>query len=299
MLLASEFLKYKANLRVPHHIRNLFMFLLVLTGVAVTSGCTLNKPYAKNPYNLYVKLPDDSVTASSGARTSKAIDLALSASSRPIPGAIPHGAGVGIAAAAFLLGSEGTNKPFNGNFLLGSMPITMANSEQEAKIKLGSIIEKAITLALQPEYQVKIEEYDDTYAFGPTLRPRWLRVDGPLCENWACQIIAPIPTANALQWEGDVHVKNGGWQYKHPVEQSIAFLKIVNEYDKDGLFNNRRHHVEGYELADFDYLNFLTRVSANLPEWLSIVWTPIGKSPYEIRQGSTLPLNQTTSSFFH
>jgi hypothetical protein len=144
MLLASEFLKYKANLRVPHHIRNLFMFLLVLTGVAVTSGCTLNKPYAKNPYNLYVKLPDDSVTASSGARTSKAIDLALSASSRPIPGAIPHGAGVGIAAAAFLLGSEGTNKPINGNFLLGSMPITMANSEQEAKIKLGSIIEKLL-----------------------------------------------------------------------------------------------------------------------------------------------------------
>lgn len=293
MLLASDFLKYKANLRVPRHIRNLFMFLLVLTGIAIVTGCTVHKPYAKNPFNLYGRLPADSVSASSDDRTPKAVDLALSASSRPIPGAIPHGAGVGIAAAAFLLSSDGTNKPINGNYIAATLPITMANSEEEAEIKLGSIIEKAITLALQPDYQFKIEEYDDTYLFGRTLRPRWLRVDGPLCENWSCQIIAPIPTANALQWAGDVHRYNGVWQYKYAIEQSIGFVKIVNEYDnKDAFFDNRRHHVEGRELADFDYLHFLTRVSANLPESISIVWKPLGKTPYGIHQGRILPLKQ-------
>jgi hypothetical protein len=65
-------------------------------------------------------------------------------------------------------------------------------------------VKHAIAETIQPDYQLKIEEYDDNYAFGQVLRPRWFRVDEPLCENWSCQIIAPIPTANALQWDGQM-----------------------------------------------------------------------------------------------
>lgn len=253
---------------------------ILLTVISGITGCAVKKPYAQNSFNLDARLSTDSETSSSNSYTSKALDVGLAAASRPIPGAIPHGAGVGIAATALLLGSGSSNKPINDNFIVASMPLYMASDEQDSKIKLGSIVERHITLALHPDYQARIEEYEDSYAFGRTLRPRWLRVDGPLCENWSCQVIAPIPTANALQWQGDMVQKNGSWHYKHPLEQSIAFIKIANEYDKDGFLAGRRHFVDGHELANFDYLKFLTRVSSNLPEWTIIEWTSLGKIPY-------------------
>jgi len=284
---------FNHNERVPEQnaASNCSIFLLLTIFAAITmTGCSVYKPYAQNPFNPDARLLTDSVASSSDSHASKALDVGLAAASRPIPGAIPHGAGFGIAATALLLGSGSSNKPINGNFIVAGMPLSMASNEQDAKIKLGSIVEKGITLALHPDYQTRIEEYDDSYAFGRTLRPRWLRVDGPLCENWSCQVIAPIPTANAMQWQGDVVQKNGNWHYKHPVEQSIAFVKITNEYDKEGGFAGRIHFVEGHELANFDYLDFLSRVSANLPEWAIIEWTPLGKIPYEIRQGNAKPL---------
>lgn len=289
-------LKNKAESCIARQQKNsLLMILSLAIATVAISGCSVNKPYAQNPFNPEARISDSATqNAGSDSRVSKAADLGLAAASRPIPGALPHGADIGISSALFLLsgGHKIPSEPINKNYVFVDMPLSMASDEEEAKIKLGSIVEKCIMLALPPDYQVKIEEYDDSYAFGRTLRPRWLRVNGPHCENWSCQIIAPIPTANALQWEGDVVRKNENWRYKNlPFVQSITLIKISREYDKDGVLAGRRHYVEGYELVDFDYQNFFRRVSLNLPKWAAIHWFPHGKEPQEMREGNVTPIS--------
>ena len=68
----------------------------------------------------------------------RAGNLGLAAASRPIPGTLPYGAGVGIA-AALLLGS-GNSKPLiaeHANNLLVLMPVSEAENEKAAQLKMG------------------------------------------------------------------------------------------------------------------------------------------------------------------
>lgn len=261
----------------------------------LVSGCSIFKPYAQNPFNPDARIKPSSTTESAGgggrSLASRATNLGLEAASRPIPGALPHGAGVGIAAAALLLGGPSSPSiiPDNDNYLVIAMPLNYATDEDDAQLKMGALMEKAIVQALSPTYQTEIVEYDDHHSFGKVLRPRWIRVDGPLCENWSCQISGPVPTKNAAQWEGEiVKTTNSGreiYRYKNIFREKIRFVKIIKEYDK-----NEKHYVEGQEIPDFDYQTFYQRISANLPEWVDFRITKKGVEPYSLTQGGKYEL---------
>jgi hypothetical protein len=268
--------------------------------LVLIAGCTTFKPYAQNPFNPNARIKADSPASGSGQASDstafRAAGLGLAAASRPIPGALPHGAGVGIAAAALLLG--GTSRPpvaaDNANYLVVAMPLADAQDEADAQVKMGVLVEQTIVHALSPAYRAKIVEYDDHYAFGRVLRPRWLRVDGPQCENWSCQVTAPMPTEQAAQWEGEMatatHKGQASYQYKHAVNEKIGFVKIVKEYDQDGLIAGLRHFVEGRELPGFDYPAFYQRVSAQLSDWvyLRVALAGRGLAPYTLSRGTKI-----------
>lgn len=268
--------------------------LAILLFACLVSGCGTFKPYAQNPFNPDARIKPASTTAnkfeegkSFGARATK---LGLAAASRPIPGTLPHGVDVGIAAAGMLLGGASNKERIssdNANYLVVAMPITYAKDEKDAQLKMGDLVEKAIIQALSPAYRTKIEEYDDHYAFGRKLRPRWIRVDGPRCKNWSCQVIGPIPTNNALQWEGEMikSKANDIYQYKNHLQETIGFVKIIKEYDKEGIISGSRHIVEGEEQPGFDYENFFRRISENLPDWVSLHIAQKGQWPYFLQSG--------------
>jgi hypothetical protein len=267
----------------------------------VISGCTTYRPYAQNPFNPTAKIPHAATsTKSSTGKVSdstafRAASLGLAAASRPIPGAIHHGAEIGIA-SVLLLGS-GRSKPLvmahHANYLTIDMPVSEAENEKSAQLKMGVLVENAIIKSLQPIYQTRIEEYDDTYMFGRVLRPRWIRVNGPYCENWSCQVHGPIPTANALQWEGEIErikePRDGNYYYRYSsiLKQTIALVKITKEYDDDGFLSGSRHFVHGEEVAGFDYEQFFQRISENLPSWVTyhIAITNQAKYPYLLING--------------
>lgn len=280
------------------------LFLSLLTASFWLTGCGSPgaRTYAQNPFNQDANIPKVSRQPIDEHNTGKVSDstafrsgqLGLAAASRPISGAISHGAGIGVA-TAILLGSSGSksskNIADNSNYLVVAMPLNEASSEIDAQLKMGGKLENAITKALGTGYQTRLEEYEDYYAFGQTLRPRWLRVNGPLCENWSCQILAPIPTANALQWEGGMTSKKiasgqEAYVYKKGLEQeTIGLVKITKEYDKEGFIAGKRHYVEGAEIPDFDYAQFFQRISENLPEWAYIRVVQKETTPYTLNRG--------------
>jgi hypothetical protein len=281
---------------------NIFPTIFFAAFLLAGCGSPGARTYAQNPFNPDAKIPRTSTQATGVQKTGKVSDsaafrageLSLAAASRPIPGAISYGAGVGVA-AALLLGSGGSisakNIADNSNFLVVAMPLNEASSERDAQLKMGSQLESAITKSLGSNYKTKIEEYDDHYAFGQTLRPRWIRVDGPLCENWSCQINAPIPTATSLQWEGRIEQKKvvtgqEAYVYEKPFnQQSVGLVKITKEYDKDGFVAGKRHYVEGTEIPEFDYAQFFQRISENLPEWAYLRISKKETMPYTLSRG--------------
>lgn len=256
--------------------------ILIIISVFFT-GCTVYKPYAKNPYYTSIKT-DSQKPHSHNPNALNAAGVGLAAASRSIPGALPVSADIGIASAALLLGGGGSKASANyQNFVFVNMPSSMAIDEEDAQVKVGSIVEKGIKDTLQPEYRLKVEEYDDHYAFGKTLRPRWLRVDGPLCENWSCQIIAPIPTKTAFQWEGKMDLFKDVWRYDYLLGQSIAFVKITKEFAKDG-----KRFVEGVEIENFNYDDFFRRLSEKLPEWMGIGLASNWRKHYTFQSGQRI-----------
>lgn len=280
------------------------LLLTIFITSFMAAGCgSPVKLYAQNPYNPDAKIPRVSARSSSSNHPEKASDqtvlnaasVGLAAASTPVHGAIiSHGADIGIAAALFL-GSVGSAKPKNiadnANYLAVAMPLTDASNEHDAQLKMSQQVERAITQALGTDYQTRIEEYDDHFTFNRTLRPRWIRVNGPFCENWSCQILAPIPTAAALQWEGRMTVKKvvtgqEAYVYEKPFEeQSIGLVKITNEYDKEGFIAGKRHFVEGVEIPNFDYVQFFQRISENLPEWAYLKVAQKETMPYTLNRG--------------
>jgi len=277
---------------------NTFKTLSLAIIFANIVACAPIKPYAENPFNpdakLWRTLPSKGKVSDSV--TYRAAGVGLAAAQTPVSGAIPNGVGVGIAAVMLLNSGDSrlSNLARNANQLEVSMPLSYATDESDAQIKMGKLVEAAIFKALEIGYKVKIEEYDDSYLFGKKLRPRWLRVDGPECENWSCQIIAPIPTANALQWEGKmkkISQPNEKEFYAYDMSlsniRSIGLVKITGEHKKDD-----HHVVEGVELESFDYHGFFTRISDNLPDWVLYKIYGGSKGVYTLKKGVALSVGQ-------
>ncbi|POZ50654.1 hypothetical protein [Methylovulum psychrotolerans] len=275
---------------------NSFKILYLAISIGSIVACAPIKPYAQNPFNPTAKLAqtigkEGAISNSAGF---KAAGVGLAATETSVPGAIPSGVGVGIAAAMLLGSGDSTplNVARNANFLEVSMPLSYATDESDAQVKMGKLIETAIFKALESDYKVKVEEYDDTYLFGKVLRPRWIRVNGPKCENWSCQIIAPISTANALQWEGimkKISPPNEAGFYAYDMSlsniRSIGLVKITKEYEKSD-----HRVVEGVELDGFDYNEFFKHISENLPDWVLFKIYRDGKGVYSLKKGIDLSI---------
>jgi len=108
----------------------------------------------------------------------------------------------------------------------------------------------------------------------------------PYCENWSYQVHGPIPTAKALQWDREMVKKQvlgkDVYFYHRFFDQTIGFVKITKEYDKDGVFAGSRHFVEGIEVPGVDYEQFFQRISENLPDWVFYYIAPKNKdNPFE------------------
>jgi hypothetical protein len=115
------------------------------------------------------------------------------------------------------------------------------------------------------------------------------RVDEPYCEIGSCLVLGLLPTANVLQWEGEMIKKQflgeEVYAYRRPFEQTIGIVKITKEIDKNGVLAGSRRFVEGMEVPDFDYEQFLRRISENLPAWVYFRIAKKGITPYTFNRG--------------
>lgn len=240
---------------------------------ALLNGCTpsyVGHSYAQNNYNprshlappvavsgksLNISLPDAAVIASSAASVG--------------PGMIGGNALLGLSAFNLVrkIGDTTSNLPNINSILILGIPDTTPLTEEEVQVKVGEIVQNAIIKALPSGYEGKIDEYADKMG-GSEYRVRWIRVNGELCANWSCQIVAPIPTKNALQWSGVVSKSRGFFHYSGTPE-NIGFVKIVKEYDQDSSMA-LSHYVIGAELLEFDYESYFANVSKYLPDYLKI-----------------------------
>lgn len=245
------------------------------------SGCA-TKPsnIAFQSINYHARGIDESMTNSPGWH---AANIALEASSRSIPGTIPSGVGIGIISLQLIASTKKfQDLARRSNHFEAWMPITFAKDEDDAQVKMGSIMETAILKAFQPPYQTKIFEYDDVATVGVVSRFRMIRVDGPGCENWSCIASGPIPTSSAYQWVGEmVKIDAPGFSgrecYAYRGLHGIGLSRIKREYEEDGLFSGHWHKFETGLVSDFDYEKLFQRISENLPDWVYFYLAPRGK----------------------
>lgn len=254
--------------------------LLALAFLLVITGCASKLPGDVAIQSIQYKPSYERLTQSTGWN---ATGLGLEAASRHIPGTVPSGVGIGIMVANFLASGNFQDFARKYNHLEVWMPSTEARDEDEAKLKMSALVDAAIQQALSPDYQARIEEYEDQSTIGIISRFRHYRVDGPRCENWSCILSAPIPTATALQWNGKMtqisepKVPFFDGRYAYTGVQNIALAKITGEHTKEGLTGGHWRKFEGGLVQGLDYEAFLQRISANLPEWVYFYLAPRSK----------------------
>jgi hypothetical protein len=201
--------------------------------------------------------------------------LAVEAMGRQVPGTLPNGVGIGIAAAKLLTAGSFQDLAKNFPHLEVWMPEREARDEKEATLKMSAIVEKALRDAFPPGFKTKIFEYENVATIRVRDRNRFIRVDGPGCENWSCIAGGPIPDKNTTL-SGEMIktecVEDLASQTSHPCYaytriQGIGFTKIVKEWEEDGLLGGHWHKFEEKVVPGFDYAQFYLRFSKALPAW--------------------------------
>ncbi|MGZ5056292.1 MAG: hypothetical protein ACXWAT_15310 [Methylobacter sp.] len=198
----------------------------------------------------------------------------MAAASTPTPGAIPSGVGVGIAAARLLASQDFQSFAQEHNHFEAWMPSHEADNEDEAKLKMGALMESAIRKSFLPPYQTKVIEYDNASTLGIVDRHRKILVDGPSCDNWSCIADGPIPTSSAYQWVGKMvkidepGIPGGAEHFAYTGLHGVSLAKITKESDKESLLAGHWHKLETEPVRNFDYERFFQRISANLPDWV-------------------------------
>lgn len=254
------------------------MKLILLTLSFLVSGCmTLPVPqvHAQNLFNRTAKSAPNPINSARNFNNLSNIGLSAAASNS-FPNSAISGIGIGLSALSLLSSTQAGKLPMphNYNEIVAFLPLDLAKDETAAQIKMGDIILKAIMISLPEGYEAKIESNIFSLHDEPR-KERWLRVNGPLCSDWSCQITCPIPSnENIKQYDGRMKKNTLTWSYLFP--QSIGFVKIVNELqDKDGV-----KVIYGAEILDFDYKSFYIRLSENLPEWVILsIFDQEGKNP--------------------
>jgi hypothetical protein len=255
--------------------------LLALSFVGIISGCASENKiplitYAQNPFNPFPASIKKKPSPISPATLIGASDIALNAASTSIPGALSPGAGAGLSSGVFLLkGLSHIRIPVqtaeNTNYIFMHMPISEAAKEDEAEKKAKKIVANAAISALLPDYQAKLESYEDTLNGKKWLR-EWYLVKGPGCENWSCQLI-PMLQQCPLNFFQETYVVQSKFNSKETysfgdIHQAISLVKITNDYiETNG--SDAYRIVEGEEIPGFDYENYIRKISAISPSWLS------------------------------
>jgi hypothetical protein len=256
------------------------MFLLCLTITVGGCGGTNHKKVAMLTYGLpksQGKLTDTLVWQAGG--------IALDVGRPQIPGAPPNGIGAGIYAAKMLTSGSYLELVKNSNHLEAWMPANEASDEEGAALKMSAIMESAVRKAFLPPYQTKIFEFENEAVFGAVDQHRYIRVNGPGCENWSCLASAPIPTQPG--WVGQMTktecVEDGTSKTAHSCYAydglfGIGFGKITEEHDETGLINGHWHKIQSKLVEGFDYEQLFLRISKNLPDWVFFYIAPnVGK----------------------
>ena len=287
-----------------------FRFSLILPiALSLLSGCgTTGAPpitYAQNPFNPFpVKLKDRPVSASKSTSSVSpstvvgAADIALNAASPSISGAISPGAGAGIASGLFLLrGLSHAKIPVqtaeNINYINMRMPLSEVVNESDAENKARKIMANVASTALLPDYQSRLESYDDTYS-GKKWHREWYLVNGPLCENWSCQLI-PMLQQSSPGFIQKNYVRKSRINSKESfnfdlIQQVISLVKITNDYV---IANDKETYrvVEGEEIQGFDYKNYIRKISATTPPWLYFTFADHKEhKQYTIAEGNLYPV---------
>lgn len=251
----------------------------VILVAVVLSGCAspmkniayISLGAAKNPGKI-----SDSAEFRSG-------QLALAVASSPTPGAIPSGVGVGVAAASLFASENFQSVAKRNNHFEAWMPVSEANNEADAQLKMGYLMENAIRKAFLPPYQTKIMEYDNSSSLGVVDRHRKILVDGPNCESWSCIADGPIPTSSAYQWIGKMvkidepGIPGGTEHYTYTGLSGVSFAKITKEFAEGSLLAGHWHKYENAPVQGFDYEKLFQRISKELPDWVFFYIAPRNK----------------------
>jgi len=139
--------------------------IFTIAAIAIT-GCAspmknvahISLGAAKNP---------GKISDSTGFRSAQ---LGLAIASSPTPGIIPSSVGVGVMSAQLLASGNFQAEAKKHNHFEAWMPVSEANSEADAQLKMGYLMENAIRKAFPPPYQTKIMEYDNSSSLGVTAR---------------------------------------------------------------------------------------------------------------------------------
>jgi len=261
------------------------ILLIFQITASLLNGCGTNRvppiSYAQNPFNPFpLKLKDKPASVSPSTVVGAAY-IATNAAGPSISEAISPGAVAGVASGLFLLRGLSHVKvrvqtAENTNYIDMHMPLSEAVNESDAENKARKIMDNAATTALLPDYQARLESYDDTY-YGKKWRREWYLVNGPLCENWSCQLIPMLQQSSPgfiqknYVRKSSKEITKDNYQETFNfgiIHQAIALVKITNDYtitnDKEGY-----RVVEGLEIPNFDYKSYLKKISAITTPWFS------------------------------
>ncbi|PPD50738.1 MAG: hypothetical protein CTY16_01070 [Methylobacter sp.] len=195
------------------------------------------------------------------------------------------GADMGMAALMLLNSGDFQKAAAKQDHLEAWMPLSEARDEQDAKLKMSRIVENAILRTFDAPYQAKVDEYEDEATMGAVSRYRFIRIDGPGCENWSCKAYAPVPSDTASISDGDM------LKYDHQVSGKPCpcyvyegldggiggFVKVTKESVEQGSINGHWHRFES-KPTSFGGDEFYAKLSANMPDW---VFYYVAKKPPE------------------
>jgi hypothetical protein len=203
-------------------------FFKLFSVAALLGGCAIHKAEQEKHIAFL----------SAGAIPEKGITVRDVVLQGNLAGEAATGSGADIGMAALMLLNSGDFQKTAAKYdhLETWMPISEAKDENEAKLKMSKILENAIFKTFGLPYQAKIDEIEDEATIGAISRGRFIRVDGPGCENWSCKINATIPSETASTSDGTM------LKYEHPIGQLCpcyvyaglagigGFVKITKEY---------------------------------------------------------------------
>ncbi|PPD43831.1 MAG: hypothetical protein CTY16_12930 [Methylobacter sp.] len=159
--------------------RNALLMAMLLT--ALLSGCAANQQIAFLSSGV---TPNQGISSKNLRRGA---NLGLQS-------AIGSGVDITMASALLLNSSDYQTTAAKYDHLEAWMPLSEAKDEHEAKLKMSAILEHAIHKTLAVGYKTRIGEYENEAVLGVVNRTRFIRIDGPDCENWSCAAYITIPS---------------------------------------------------------------------------------------------------------